>query len=66
MVVARRAAGSHADGLGGAVQQLALHRGAAGAGRAARALAARAPRQLIAAPCARAALVTYCIKHRIN
>lgn len=51
----RRAAGGHADGQRGAVEQLVLHRGAAGGVRAARAAAARAARQLIAGRVVRAA-----------
>lgn len=43
----RRAAGGYADGLGGAVGQLALRARAAGGERAARPPAARAARQLM-------------------
>lgn len=54
-MIRRRAAGGDADRVGGAVEQLALHPGAAGGVRAARAAAARAARQLIApAPAPRA------------
>lgn len=53
--VRRRAAGGDADGQRGAVEQLVLHRGAAGGVRAARAAAARAARQLIAGRVVRAA-----------
>lgn len=60
-MIRRRAAGGDADRVGGAVEQLALHPGAAGGVRAARAAAARAARQLIApapAPRARASPAT--------
>lgn len=60
-MIRRRAAGGDADRVGRAVEQLALHPGAAGGVRAARAAAARAARQLIApapAPRARASPAT--------
>lgn len=46
----RRAAGGDADGVGGAVGQLALRAGAAGGRPPARAPAAGAARQLMPAP----------------